>query len=55
MHVSNMITDDMFAPIIQEITAMVGIGVTVGVGIFGVVWVTKKGFGIIKSMMNKAS
>ena len=48
-----MFTADQFEPIVTAITAVVPIGVGVGVSILAVTWVAKKGFGFIKSMMNK--
>lgn len=50
---AGLFTAEMFAPIITEVTEIVPIAVGVGVGIMSVTWVAKKGFSIVKSMMNK--
>lgn len=49
-----MFSADMFQPVIAEITKVVPIAIGAGVGIFSVTWVAKKGFSLVKSMMNKA-
>jgi hypothetical protein len=48
-----MFTSAMFEPVITAITEIVPIAITAGVGVFSVTWVAKKGFGLVKSMMNK--
>lgn len=48
-----MFTAEMFAPVVKAVTDIVPIAIGAGVGIFSVTWVAKKGFGLIKSMMNK--
>ncbi|MDU3374890.1 hypothetical protein [Enterococcus casseliflavus] len=48
-----MFTAEMFTPIVTEITKIVPVAVGAGVGVFSVTWVAKKGFGLVKSMMNK--
>lgn len=45
-----MFTAEMFEPVI---TAVVPVAIGAGVGVFSVTWVAKKGFGLVKSMMNK--
>ena len=49
-----MFDSSMFAPIVTEITAVVPVAIGAGVSIFAVTWVAKKGFSLVKSMMNKA-
>lgn len=48
-----MFTADMFEPIVSAITAVVPVAIGAGVAVFSVTWVAKKGFGLVKSMMNK--
>ena len=48
-----MFTAAMFEPVVAAITGIVPIAIGAGVGIFSVTWVAKKGFSLIKSMMNK--
>ncbi|MGF2078805.1 hypothetical protein ACQUE6_13415 [Enterococcus casseliflavus] len=48
-----MFTAEMFDPVVKAITDVVPIAITAGVGVFSVTWVAKKGFGLVKSMMNK--
>ena len=50
---NSLFTAEMFAPVVTAVTDIVPIAIGAGVGIFSVTWVAKKGFGIIKSMMNK--
>ena len=51
--ISNLFTADMFTPVITAITAVVPVAVGAGVSVFAVTWVAKKGFSLVKSMMNK--
>lgn len=48
-----MFTAEMFEPVITAVTAVVPVAIGAGVGVFSVTWVAKKGFGLVKSMMNK--
>ncbi len=48
-----LFTAEMFEPIVTSITAVVPVAVGAGVSVFAVTWVAKKGFGLVKSMMNK--
>lgn len=48
-----LFTAEMFAPIVSAVVAIVPIAVGVGVSIMAATWVAKKGFTIVKSMMNK--
>lgn len=48
-----MFTPEMFDPIVKAITAVVPVAIGAGVAVFSVTWVAKKGFSLVKSMMNK--
>lgn len=50
---AGMFTAEMFEPVVTALTDVVPIAVGAGVSIFAVTWVAKKGFGLVKSMMNK--
>jgi len=48
-----MFTAEMFKPIVDAIGDVVPIAIGAGVGVLSVTWVAKKGFSIVKSMINK--
>lgn len=48
-----MITSEMFEPVITAITGVVPVAIGSGVAVFSVTWVAKKGFALVKSMMNQ--
>ncbi|WP_195516411.1 hypothetical protein [Enterococcus dispar] len=48
-----MFTADMFTPIVDALKEVVPIAVGAGVGVLAVTWVAKKGFSLVKGMMNK--
>jgi len=48
-----MFTAEMFAPILTEMGKVVPIAVGVGASMLAITFVAKKGFGIIKSFLNK--
>lgn len=48
-----MFTAAMFKPVVDAITEVVPVAIGAGVSVFSVTWVAKKGFGLVKSMMNK--
>ena len=48
-----MFTAELFDPVVAAITKVVPIAIGAGVGVFSVTWVAKKGFSLVKSMMNK--
>lgn len=50
---AGLFTAEMFDPIVTAVTGIVPIAIGAGVGIFSVTWVAKKGFSLVKSMMNK--
>lgn len=50
---AGLFTAEMFAPVITAVTEVVPIAIGAGVGVFSVTWVAKKGFGLVRSMMNK--
>ena len=50
---NSLFTSAMFAPVVTAITEIVPIAIGAGGGIFSVTWVAKKGFSLVKSMMNK--
>lgn len=50
---NSLFTAEMFAPVVTAITGIVPVAIGAGVGIFSVTWVAKKGFSLVKSMMNK--
>lgn len=49
-----MFTADMFKPVVDAITEVAPIAIGAGVSIMAVTFVAKKGFTMVKSMMNKA-
>lgn len=49
-----MFTADMFKPVVDAITEVGPIAIGAGVSIMAVTFVAKKGFTMVKSMMNKA-
>lgn len=48
-----MFTADMFTPIVTAFKEVVPIAVGAGVSVMAVSWVAKKGFSMVKTMMNK--
>ena len=48
-----LFTANMFIPIVAAINDVVPVAVGAGVSVFTVTWVAKKGFSLVKSMMNK--
>lgn len=48
-----MFTAEMFEPVVTAITGVAPIAIGAGVSVFAVTWVAKKGFSLVKSMMNK--
>ena len=50
---AGLFTAEMFAPVVTEVVEIVPIAIGAGVGIFSITWVAKKGFSLVKSMMNK--
>lgn len=50
---AGLFTTEMFTPVITAVTEIVPIAIGAGVGVFSVTWVAKKGFGLVRSMMNK--
>lgn len=50
---AGLFTAEMFSPVVTAVTEIVPIAIGAGVGIFSITWVAKKGFSLVKSMMNK--
>lgn len=46
-----MLTADMFAPVIKAVTDNIGIAITAGMGVFGLIAAIKAGINMFKSLI----